>query len=112
MGSNSVLPDNGPRQRVGINWSFQMEFTGLNVPQVLPPFFVPDGAIVRVRATNGTKVGNSDNVKVGQSRESALNGPNDSLPAWAEIVYPVKNTNTIWACGAIGDGVMVSVKGA
>ena len=93
-----------------INWQYMMIFTlGVGATQQCLPFRVPPGCKVKARAYNGASAGNSGPVTVGLSRGETVYGKGTSLAPLDYVEFPVNNTARIWASGAQGDGVVISV---
>jgi len=77
-----------------------------------PGVLVPAGAVVRIRAHNGTNAGNANPVAVVDSFDAAISPttPGDPINPDDEMIYPADNLARLWLRGTPGDGAVASIR--
>ena len=103
------FPQKQDQNQRAVNRSFPVILAAANTPQAAPGFIPPPGALVRVRANNGTSLGNSGIVFVGTYREEFKGGGGIPLSNGDIIPFPVENLAHAYVYGAAGDGVIFTV---
>ena len=80
-------------------------------PAHFPAVIVPLGCSVTLRGGNGTQP-NTANVFVHEYPDGLTQPGRIIISPDTEISYPVDNLSQIWAAGAVGDGLIATVRGA
>lgn len=93
-----------------INNAFYVILGATGVPQQAQPVYVPPGALVSVRAHNGTDAGNAHIVRLGRDPDTLSGVNGDPITPDSDISWPCDNTVTMWVVGTEGDGVRVSIQ--
>jgi hypothetical protein len=108
LGPSAAVQPKGIIQRL-VSWSHLLLVAATNVPQSCVSFVVPPGCVVRARANNGTLAGNAAVIFVALDPTTLRRGMGTPLNPLDDVSFPVDNTCKVWAMGAIGDGVVISV---
>src|SRR5260370_34798834 len=106
-GGSSI--DSSRRNRVRISWSVTIVFAADNTPVPCIAYRVPPDCTVRVRANNGTTVGNAQVAFATTNPTSLKAGHGTPLAPFDDVEYPVDNTCRVWGMGKTGDGLTISV---
>lgn len=80
-------------------------------PQRFPSVIVPLGCSVVLRGGNGTAP-NTGNVFIAEYPDQLTQPGRITISPDTEISYPVDNLGSIWCAGAVGDGLIATVRGA